>query len=146
MIIIYIYGSMDFNIQDKEKFMKRLILILFLTGFVFADMKYYAICKISDKSILSTFSQDLLVKPLVSIDITKVFLFEITQSEYASEVNQATIDTAYTAAIAYQKDINNISKLEKCGFLVIMDYLRALGCTKTNGQFKNDVITKYEGS
>jgi len=48
--------------------------------------------------------------------------------------------------IAFQKDINNISKLEKCGFLVIMDYLRALGCTKTNGQFKNDVITKYEGS
>ncbi len=46
--------------------------------------------------------------------------------------------------LEFQKDINNINKLEKAGFLVIMDYLRAMGCTKTNNQFKQDVITKYD--
>jgi hypothetical protein len=46
--------------------------------------------------------------------------------------------------MAMTKDINNIDKILKSGFLVVMDYLRGMGLSKTNAQFKNDVITKYD--
>ena len=49
-------------------------------------------------------------------------------------VNDDAQDATDLAAI---KDINNTDKLIKAGFMVIMDYLRGMGLSKTNVQFSN---------
>ena len=122
--------------------MKKLLLILFLTGCLFADIKYYADIRLSDGFVNSSYSD---VEVLENIDRNLYVRIEITQQEYESgSIDQAKIDSGVASGEAYLKDVNNISKLEKCGFLVIMDYLRLLGLSKTNVDFKNDVITKYD--
>lgn len=80
---------------------------------------------------------------VIGLNIARI---EITQNEYSTNlIDELKITTGIADAILKRKDINNIDKLQKAGFLVIMDYLRSLGLNKTNAQFKNDVITKYEG-
>lgn len=106
-------------------------------------MKYYVEYNINTGLKISSYSvSDSEVLNKIELDTARI---EITESEYATNlIDEVKIASGIADAILKRKDINNIDKLQKAGFLVIMDYLRSLGLTKTNGQFKNDVITKYE--
>lgn len=131
--------------------MKNLLLILFLTGLCFAEN---FICFV-DKTTLKvadvyidtpknriTYNSN--VKPTQEI---RYFVANVSPNFKNKIWNGTTVvndDAEDLADIEYTKDINNVDKLQKAGFLVIMDYLRSMGLSKTNVQFKNDVKTKYE--
>ncbi len=60
-------------------------------------------------------------------------------------VDQVAVD----AEIALQSDINNINKLEKSAFIVILDYINQLEAgtyTANEVQFRNDVMAEYNKS
>ena len=112
-----------------------------LSSSIFAVEKYYACIKLSDKSIASTWKQDEAL-PLKKSPIDRI-IFEISQAEYESTVNQTTIDFYYNQAIENKKDFAKLDEILICAFIVLLEYQNGDVKTKTPAQFRTDVIAKY---
>ena len=132
---------------------KYLLLFLLIPTLVFAESFIFLVNKV-DSSVkeirpytnknettlnnIAGEDYDVIIKDLTEAQLNYIYK-KYNGTDIVIDQDKIDLDEAF------KKDINNISKLEKCGFLVIMDYLRSLGLEKTNGQFKDDVINKYDG-
>ena len=131
---------------------KYLLLFLLIPTLVFAESFIFLVNKVDssvkeirpytnkNETILNNIAgedYDVVIKDLTEAQLNYIYK-KYNGTDIVIDQDKIDLDEAF------KKDINNLSKLEKCGFLVIMDYFRSLGLEKTNGDFKDDVITKYD--